>query len=172
VAYRRTVFEKVGFFDESFDACEDVEFNHRVAKAGLRCFMTPRISVRYHPRASLRGLFQQMVRYGRGRVRLLRKHPETWSVPSLLPATLVLGLMGGLSIGLFLPALLVPFTALAGFYALVVSGVSLGLAWRGRSLSLLGWLPLVFLTIHLGCGCGVLWEGFRGRPAGNFRDQS
>ncbi|HKB40503.1 MAG TPA: glycosyltransferase, partial [Gemmataceae bacterium] len=34
VAYRREVFEAVGTFDERFDACEDVEFNHRVDRAG------------------------------------------------------------------------------------------------------------------------------------------
>ena len=36
VAYRRDVFERVGLFDETFDACEDVEFNHRVAR-GAAC---------------------------------------------------------------------------------------------------------------------------------------
>ena len=71
IAYRRGVFEKVGLFDERFDACEDVEFNHRVARAGLRCWFTPRVGVHYYPRSSLSGLFRQMVRYGRGRVRLL-----------------------------------------------------------------------------------------------------
>src|SRR5689334_18831953 len=30
VAYRRDVFGRVGYFDEAFDACEDVEFNHRL----------------------------------------------------------------------------------------------------------------------------------------------
>jgi succinoglycan biosynthesis protein ExoA len=44
VAYRRSVFEKIGYFDERFDVCEDVEFNHRIDTAGLRCFFTPRIT--------------------------------------------------------------------------------------------------------------------------------
>src|SRR5204862_2547273 len=47
VAYRREVFERVGYFDESFDACEDVELNHRAARAGLTCYFTPRVAVRY-----------------------------------------------------------------------------------------------------------------------------
>src|SRR5207302_8409198 len=91
VAYRREVFERVGLFDEAFDACEDVELNHRVARAGLRCFFTPRIQVRYQPRGTLAGLFRQMVRYGRGRVRLLRKHPDTFSLKSLAPAACLPG---------------------------------------------------------------------------------
>ena len=54
IAYRREVFERVGLFDESFDACEDVEFNHRIARAGLTCYFTPRVQVRYFPRDSVR----------------------------------------------------------------------------------------------------------------------
>ncbi len=46
VAYRRVVFDAVGPFDESFDACEDVEFNHRLHRAGHRCFFTSAVEVR------------------------------------------------------------------------------------------------------------------------------
>ncbi len=97
VAYRRSVFEQVGTFDERFDACEDVEMNHRIDRAGLRCFFTPEAAVHYAPRDSLSGLFRQLVRYGRGRVRLLRKHPETFSLTSLLPAFFLLGCAAGLA---------------------------------------------------------------------------
>ena len=81
IAYRRSVFEAVGYFDENFDACEDVEFNHRIDQAGLRCFFTPQVRVRYYPRTSLRGLFHQLRRYGQGRVRLLAKHPTRLPCP-------------------------------------------------------------------------------------------
>ena len=57
VAYRRDVFDKVGFFDENFDACEDVELNHRIDKNRLKCYFTPSITVQYCPRKSLGGLF-------------------------------------------------------------------------------------------------------------------
>ncbi|MGQ9576764.1 MAG: glycosyltransferase family 2 protein, partial [Thermoguttaceae bacterium] len=86
VAYRREVFDRLGLFDESFDACEDVELNHRIDRAGLRCYFSPAITVKYFPRETLGGLFRQLVRYGRGRVRLMRKHPETRSLRTLLPA--------------------------------------------------------------------------------------
>src|SRR5947208_962494 len=47
VAYQREVFVRVGFFDEAFDACEDVEFNHRLAQSGVRCYLAPELTVRY-----------------------------------------------------------------------------------------------------------------------------
>lgn len=157
VAYRREVFERVGLFDESFDACEDVEFNHRVARAGLRCFFTPRAQVRYMPRDSLKGLFRQMFRYGRGRIRLLRKHRDTTSVSCLLPAIFLCGLAMG-PVALASPWLLAAYLGGLGLYELVVVSFSLALAWRARNIQLFVWLALVFPTIHLGAGAGLLQE--------------
>src|SRR5207237_2831652 len=72
-AYRRSVFEKVGSFDPAFDACEDVELNLRVERAGLSTWTSPALAVEYAPRRTLRGLFRQMQRYGLGRARLHRR---------------------------------------------------------------------------------------------------
>jgi succinoglycan biosynthesis protein ExoA len=158
VAYRREVFERVGLFDETFDACEDVEFNHRVAQAGFRCFFTPRVQVRYLPRNRLSGLFRQMVRYGRGRVRLLRKHPDTLSAPCFLPAIFSCGVALGPSLTLISPWLLLPYLGGGALYSLAVLSFSLMLMLRGRDIRLLAWLPLVFPVIHLGAGAGILQE--------------
>src|SRR5262249_10983874 len=163
VAYRREVFERVGLFDESFDACEDVEFNHRVDRAGLRCFFTPRVAARYVPRASLRGLFRQMVRYGRGRARLCRKHPETFSPRGFAPAAFVAGLIAGPLVPLLSPWLPALYVGTLGLYAAVVLAVSLLLALRARRPALLPWLPLVFAAIHVGSGAGILLEWLTGR---------
>jgi succinoglycan biosynthesis protein ExoA len=174
IAYRRLVFHQVGLFDESFDACEDVEFNHRVAHAELRCFFTPRVAVRYVPRCSLRGLFRQMLRYGRGRMRLLRKHPDTFSWTGFLPALFLAGLVTGPILTMLTPRLAAPYAVCVLLYLLTVVLESLRVAVRARSLRLLPWLPVVFCTVHCGAGAGILSEllslpfalvpGFR-RPA-------
>ena len=158
VAYRRTVFEQVGTFDEDFDACEDVEMNHRIDCAGLRCFFTPEAAVHYAPRDSLSGLFRQLVRYGRGRVRLLRKHPETFSLPSLVPLLVVVGLIVGLPLGLAAAWLAGVYLVGIAIYAAVVLTASALIALRQRRLWPILWLPMVFLTIHLACGIGILLE--------------
>jgi succinoglycan biosynthesis protein ExoA len=168
VAYRRAVFETVGLFDEDFDACEDVEFNHRVDRAGLRCYFTPRVAVRYFPRGSLSGLFRQMVRYGRGRVRLLRKHPDTFSVPCLVPAAFVLGVVLGPVLAALVPWLGLVYAGTLGLYALLAILATLTCVAKTRDLSLLPWLPLVFLTVHVGAGCGILREMVAGRPTGEM----
>jgi GT2 family glycosyltransferase len=157
-AYRREVFERVGTFDETFDACEDVEFNWRVERAGLSCWTSPRLAVRYEPRRTFSALFRQMRRYGRGRAHLHRKHPRAFSPESLLPAAFVAGLPVAVAAAA-VPALptalrlaaLVPY-ALWALLALVASAA---VAAR-RGAALLPLLPLAFATVHAGLGVGYL----------------
>ena len=158
VAYRRVVFDRVGEFDETFDACEDVEFNHRVDEAEMRCFFTPRAAVRYFPRDSLRGLFWQMARYGRGRVRLLKKHPKTFSYGMIPPAALVAGTVLGLPLCFAGKSAAMVYAAALVLYLAVVAAGSLSVALRLMNLRLLAWLPLVFATVHFGAGIGILQE--------------
>jgi succinoglycan biosynthesis protein ExoA len=163
VAYRRAVFDRIGLFDETFDACEDVEFNHRLDRAGMRCFFTPRVRVRYHPRTSIRGLFMQMFRYGRGRMRLLRKHPDTFTAAGFLPAVFVLALVCGPLLALFSTWCAELYLAGLAVYALTLLLTSVMLACRERRASLLPLLPPVFATIHVAAGSGILHEWWAGR---------
>jgi cellulose synthase/poly-beta-1,6-N-acetylglucosamine synthase-like glycosyltransferase len=162
VAYRRSVFERIGLFDESFDACEDVELNHRVAGAGMRCFFAPRVRVRYHPRQTLAGLFRQMVRYGRGRMRLLRKHPDSFSLPGFVPAAFLAGVVFGPLFAAWSAWLGLLYAGVLGAYGLAVLANSVALAVRARELALLPLLPPVFLAVHFGAGFGLWWEALRG----------
>jgi glycosyltransferase involved in cell wall biosynthesis/GT2 family glycosyltransferase len=157
--YRRSVFDQIGFYDESFDACEDVEFNYRVFKAGLRSYLSPRLTVVYQPRSSLRALWRQMMRYGRGRARLIRKHPDAFSAAQTLPAILLLGLILGGTAALFWAPAGIAFFALAGIYFLLAlffsAKMALAHGWRH-----LVWGLLVYPTIHFGLGAGFLVENF------------
>jgi succinoglycan biosynthesis protein ExoA len=163
VAYRRSVFETVGLFDERFDACEDVELNHRVDRAGLRCWFTPRVAVHYHPRASLAGLFRQMLRYGRGRVRLLRKHPETFTLPCFVPAVFVAGVVLGPLLAALSVWLAAAYAGALALYAAAVAVACAGIARKAGDWRIVPWLPLVFLAIRVGADTGLLGELVAGR---------
>ncbi len=158
VAYRRHVFDRVGMFDESLDAHEDGEFNYRCDRAGLTCYLEPAITVRYFPRDSLAGLFRQMVRYGRGRVRFSRKHPGTWGLGTLVPPLFVLYIVVGAVLAMILPSSRPLYLLGLTVYALSVLAESVRLAWQNGQHSLLFRLPLVFATIHVGAGVGTWLE--------------
>ena len=156
-SYRREVFEKVGYFDLSFDACEDVEFNHRCAKAGFRSFTSMQLAVYYYPRTSFRGLFRQMRRYGVGRFRLAQKHRETLSIASLFPALLVLCFPLLVFFGFVWPVLAYPFAAAILAYLIAVLFSSVVVAARHGPAYLFA-LPAIYAVIHTGLGWGFIRE--------------
>jgi len=158
-AYRREVFERIGYVDENFDAAEDVEFNYRVEQSGQKCYTSPMLTVRYYPRETLGELFQQMKRYGMGRHRFLRKHRQAFTINQLIPAVFVAGLpllalsaLGNMFSSFWLPLFLLMTSAYCIYAALVVF-VPMRLAERH------GWryfpfLLMIFPAIHCGLGWG------------------
>ncbi|MDR2441336.1 MAG: glycosyltransferase family 2 protein [Planctomycetaceae bacterium] len=158
VAYRKEVFEKVGKFDETFDACEDVEMNHRIDKAKLRCYFDPKIAVHYVPRKTLTGLMFQMNRYGRGRIKLFRKHRETFSLKSFGLGFFVLGVILGLLLCWIHPVLSNIYVFVLCLYIFTVLIESVRITILNRHFAVLFFLPIVFISIHFGFGFGILCE--------------
>ena len=175
VAYQRTLFEKVGLFDERFDAAEDCELNHRIDKAGLKCYFAPDIAVRYVPRATLSGLAGQIIRYGKGRVHLSRKHSDTFSWKSFLPAAFVAGLICGVILCLlwiilaalghgnvggigFLKAACAVYVSVVALYVAIITFESIRIAVKMKQAFYVYHLPPVFATLHLASGWGLLKE--------------
>lgn len=154
VMYCRSLFERFGRFDESFDAAEDLEFNARLESHGLKALTSPQFSVFYHPRRTAPQLFYQMHRYGLGRIRFLRKHPHRSRREALVPYVVPAGI--GLMLvlcwvfeGARLPATLLALTG--SLFIMLASKLHLPKA-RWQSVSL---LPLCFLVIHFGLSSGV-----------------
>jgi glycosyltransferase involved in cell wall biosynthesis len=172
--YKKEIFEKVGYVDENFDACEDVEFNYRIEKAGFKAYMSPSLAVKYYPRTSLKDLFRQMKRYGMGRFKFINKHPEAVTLNILIPPIFVLGLFAFIVFGLcfafssFFPVgrlalMKVPIgmlTLVYGVYVILVLGESLRIGLK-KGLRFLKYLPPIFFVIHFGLGLGFLNEMLR-----------
>jgi len=159
-SYKREVFDTVGFFDESFDASEDYEFNYRVSQAGYQAFTSLKLAVYYYPRRSLGALFKQMVRYGRGRMRFVRKHPSALSLGMLIPPLFALGIPACPLLFLIWPLLARMLLIVLVVYLSVLVVVSTSLA-LGNGLSSLPLLLVIFPAIHLGLGWGFLCELWR-----------
>jgi len=169
-AYKKEVFSKTGYVDERFDACEDVEFNYRVEKAGLKCYTSPELAVRYYPRENKQGLFKQMNRYGQGRFKFIRKHPDSLDLNQFIPALWVCGLLFLLILGLwilnfrptsFWSPITMTFGGLSiiyGLYLLVILVESFRIGMN-KGFRYVRFLSSIFLVIHFGLGYGFLKEG-------------
>jgi succinoglycan biosynthesis protein ExoA len=168
--YRRSVFDRIGYYDETFDACEDVEFNYRVWKAGLTSVISPKITVLYRPRTGLRPLARQLMRYGRGRCRLMRKHDDAMTIGQIVPAALLAWLVVGAVASVFSKPVMWLYAISLAPWVLAILFFSARLAWR------YGWrhlflAPPIYATIHLSLGAGFLSELPR-RKGPRFSGQS
>ncbi|HEY2785224.1 MAG TPA: glycosyltransferase family 2 protein [Fimbriiglobus sp.] len=160
IAYCRTVFHQIGLFDQQFDACEDVEFNHRVYAAGLSCYFDPRLKIAYHPRGTWRGLFVQLSRYGAGRAKLSRKHPRSLTLPALIPPAWGMWVAVGLMFSLLVPSFGPVYAISLGLYVMALLAAA---AWlgRGQPAIITAHIPAVFLAIHFGFAWGFVKEMVR-----------
>lgn len=162
--YRREIFEKLGGYDTGFDACEDVEFNTRVHAAGYKAYTDPRVAVYYEPRQNFAGLFRQMMRYGIGRVRLARKHPQSASLsqwaPAVLVAALAIGVVSLLAASISGSYILALLAVPAVTFLLITIAASFDLGRRyGWKHALLG--PVAYFAIYAGLGTGMFTELLR-----------
>ena len=159
-SYRCEVFDKVGYFNEAFDAAEDVEFNYRVGQAGFKSFTSPKLAVYYYPRTNLNSLFRQLTRYGVGRFRFLHEHREAISSGALIPPLYYLGL-----IGLFIAALISDFARpfLAGYAGFYAAGIIFGSLYQSirQGIGYLFILPAIYIYIHSGLAWGFISEAVR-----------
>jgi succinoglycan biosynthesis protein ExoA len=154
-AYRREVFDRVGLFDEELVGSEDDEFNYRLRSGGGKLFLTPAIRSFYHGRSSLRDLCGQYFRYGRGKVRVMRRHPSEIRLRHLIPSAFVLSLIGSAALGLFSPWFALLFGVVVGCYVLASLLVAANIA-RKEGWRYLPLLPLAFACLHLSYGTGFL----------------
>ncbi len=158
-AYDRSVFESVGYFDESFDAAEDVEFHYRLKVAGIQAYTSPELVIYSFPRSSYLGLFQQQVRYGVGRARLVRKHAGAFSLETPVPALIFLAFgLAPLVLGLpgFPSLIRIAYAVMIALYWTIL--LIAGLAEVRKLKRIMPAIPVAFAIwiTHMGLGWGFL----------------
>ena len=155
VMYHSSIFDEVGFFDESFDAAEDLEFNYRLEKAGLQCYTAPNLTVNYYPRDSLKTLFKQMTRYGYGRALFINKHPERFTLETIIPAGFLVFLCMLPLCLIFGGWILLLWLGISATYTLALTIETLRLSRKTKNISIFFIAPIIF-CVHMGMGYGFL----------------
>ena len=155
-AFRRSLVEQVGHFDESLLTNEDYEFNTRIRQHGGVVWLDPAIRSVYFARASLAALAKQYWRYGFWKLRMLRRYPRTLRWRQALPPLFVLGCAGLALLSILLnTARWMLVIILVLYFTLLVIG-SLPVAYRQRDPRLLIGIPLAIATMHFCWGAGFL----------------
>lgn len=153
--YRRSIFDRIGLFDERLVRNQDYEFNRRISAAGEKVWRAPEIHARYFNQGGMKGLLKQAFTTGQWNVWMWYLAPYSFSprhaIPGLFVLALILALLG---------TLVSPYS-LAAFFSLLLLHLLFGLAAgmvQGKRFGLwmTGILPVLFLSYHLAYGVGTV----------------
>lgn len=157
-AFRRSMIDRIGYFDESLLTNEDYEFNVRIRRAGGKIWLDPAIRSVYYARATFLELARQYWRYGFWKWRMLRRYPDTVRWRQALPPLFVLSLILLLVLSIFFPLARVLLIGELVLYAGILVLAGLLAAYRQRRWSLLLGLPLAIAIMHVSWGSGFVWS--------------
>lgn len=157
-AFRRSLLDRIGSFDETLLTNEDYEFNARVRQAGGIVWLDPGIRSTYVARSTLFELARQYSRYGFWKFRMLRRYPDTLRWRQALPPLFVTSLIGLVLLAFFFPLMrfLLILEMLIYLLILLIAGTVLAIQ-RHKPLLMPG-LLLAIMTMHIFWGSGFLWS--------------
>ena len=148
--WQRETLDEIGGWDSDAVTNEDGELGARIRGRGGRIVCVPEMAAECVTRDSLPALAKQYYRYGRGRVRTLRLHPDTMRASHVLPPALVLVAWGSL-LGRTRAARWARRGV--GVYggALAIEAMRISRGGGGKDA---GFAPLVLATMHTSWGAG------------------
>ena len=159
--YKRSVFDKIGFFDEDLVRNQDDEFNARLIKNGGKIFLIPDVEIIYYPRKSLNKLMKMFFQYGLFKPLVNKKVGSPATLRQLVPPCFLLFL------------LVVPITFLLGKFLSIISLSVLAiyfllsfvfsflLSYKNKRFIMFFILPVIFFMIHISYGYGYIKGMFK-----------
>lgn len=155
-AFKKSLWETVGGFNENLLTNEDYDFNYRVRKGGGKVLLDSDAHCDYFARPTIWQLAKQYWRYGRWKAEMLRLHPSSVKLRQVVAPLFVAWLVLTFVLGFFLEFAWWLLAASIALYGLVAVISSLQLFLQSRDLPSLFVLPFVFFTLHWAWGSGFV----------------
>lgn len=152
-AYKKEVFEKIGYFDEELIRNQDDEFNFRLLKNGFKIYLFRPIQSKYYVRASFKKLYKQYYQYGYWKVYVNKKHQTITTMRQLVPLFFVLYLFGGALLSLIHPYIMQLYTMVLLLY---FSAATYSASRQTNSITSLFQVVKCFFILHFSYGLGYL----------------
>ncbi len=154
--FYRSIFDKIGLFDEELTRNQDDEFNARIIRHGGKIYLIPAVVIDYFARSSLKRTTKMYYQYGLFKPLVAKKIGRPATMRQFVPLLFLCGLVLGLIGSCVYSVLWFPYLAVVAIYlltGLIIGGQS---AVRCRKPGLLLLMPLTFLFIHLSYAWGYV----------------
>lgn len=165
--YRRSVFDRIGLFDEELIRNQDDEFNQRLLKAGGRILLVPDVVIDYFARDSLGKVGRMYYQYGYFKPLATRKIGTVGTARQAVPGAFIMFLIVSLVLSSSISWMRLAFAVgVAGYLAVILLGSIAALVSNGPKVGLLAAVtfPMVHFSYGFGSLRGVLDFGLRHLP--------
>ena len=146
--WRKSLFEKVGYFNESLTRNQDDEFNARTIQQGGKVYLVPELSVTYYARDTIRKTARMFYQYGLFKPLVNKQLKRPATVRQFVPPAFMIGLVIGLPLAFLHPLILYIYCAYVLIYVLSLTVIAVQ---YGNM-----YLPVVFAAIHFSYGWGYI----------------
>jgi succinoglycan biosynthesis protein ExoA len=153
-AYPTELVRELGGWDETVPNNEDFEFDQR-ARARGELLLDPELEISWNARETVRDLFRQYRRYGRGKPLVAARHPHSMRLRHLAPPALVVGLGAGALASLRFPR---AGGAAVGSYLAAVCAVGGAIARAAGPDADRRTIPAALAAMQVAWGLGF-WQG-------------
>lgn len=92
--YRKSLFDKIGYYDERLVRNQDNELNYRIRKSGGKIFLAEDIAFSYYCRDSIKGISKMAMQNGKWNVFTSKLCPGTMGIRHFIPFAFVISILG------------------------------------------------------------------------------
>ncbi|MCB0481199.1 MAG: glycosyltransferase family 2 protein [Flavobacteriales bacterium] len=152
-AYKKEVFDTIGYFDEDLVRNQDDEFNYRLLASGRKIWLSSSIRCKYYVRASFKKLWKQYYQYGYWKVFVNKKHKAITTIRQLVPFFMVVYTLALLLGTMVYPNYVYLFSL--PLFAYLLLGLSMSVS-AGEGIAQKAQIWFTFFILHYGYGLGYL----------------
>ena len=151
--FHKSIFDKVGLYDEELVRNQDDELNARIIKAGGKIYLIPQLVCEYYARDTAKKVFKMFYQYGVFKPLVNKKLGSPATVRQFFPLFFVLGLLVGPVVCLFLPVLWWAYFAVIMLWFILATSFSLKDSKNLKRILTQNW---IYFVVHFGYGWGYI----------------
>ena len=151
--FHRSIFDKVGLYDEELVRNQDDELNARIIKSGGKIYLIPQLVCEYYARDTAKKVYKMFYQYGVFKPLVNKKLGSPATVRQFFPLFFVLGLLVGPVVCLFLPVLWWAYFAVIMLWFILATSFSLKDSKNLKRILTQNW---IYFVVHFGYGWGYI----------------
>lgn len=154
--FRKSLFERIGYYDNELVRNQDDELNGRIIKNGGTIYLIPEIKTKYFSRDKICKIRRMFYQYGLYKPLVNKKLGSPATARQFVPLLFLLGIVLGGILSVFSIYIMYTYFAVLALYLAIglFIGCKYAVKYRRPMLTLL--MPYVFANVHLSYGYGYL----------------